>query len=214
MEKLKSGMKDLDNEMEDMHIEIYGFNDGDSDIADLHAPSPPMPPHAFYFDGDENSRSDCDHGKGFSFQFHSRNKDVPDSLNDDNHIVVYGTKGEETPVLEKEITTKDGDKVFIFKRKVPKESSPAATPSMPVTKVKAYPNPGNGKLSISFTAASKGDVQVSITDAKGEEVFTKSLKEFSGEYFDQVDLSAKGKGTYYLKITQGDDSITKKLVIE
>jgi len=140
--------------------------------------------------------------------------EVPDSLNDDQHIILYGAKGEDTPVLEKQITTKDGEKIFIFKRALPKQEAAKASASMPVTKLKVYPNPGDGKISVSFTANGKGDVQVSISDAKGNEVYTKTLKDFSGEYFNQLDISGKGKGTYFLKITQGDDSITKKLVVE
>jgi hypothetical protein len=220
MEKLKEEMKGLGDELKDLHIEMYGFDDNDPENFDLHlnmprvpgAPLPPKGPHAFFFDTD--SAGSCNHGKHFNFQFHSLNDEVPDSLNDEDHIILYGSKGEEAPVLEKEITTKDGDKIFILKRKLPKEESQKVSASMPVNKVKVYPNPGSGKISISFTAASKGDIQISITDAKGNEVFSKTLKDFSGEYFNQVDISGKGKGTYFLKITQGDDSITKKLVVE
>jgi|GEM_PF-1422618 len=222
MEKLKDEMKDLDHEMQDMHIEMYGFNDGDPENFDLHlkmprTPTAPMPPSAngFYFYGDdEDSDSGCAHGKHFNFRFHSLNDEIPDSLSGDDHVILYGDKGEEAPVFEKEIITKDGEKVFIYKRKMPKEEMQKVSAGMPVTKVKAYPNPGNGKLSVSFTAPNKGDILITINDEKGKEVYSKSLKDFSGEYFNQIDISDKGKGTYFLKITQGDDSITKKLVVE
>lgn len=223
MEKLRDEMKDLDKELNGMHIEMFGFDDNDPENFDLHmqfprTPLPPQGPHAFYFhnDGDEDGDDEtgCGKGKHFNFKFHALNDELPDSLNDENHIIMYGSKGEETPVFEKEIVTKDGDKIFVFKRKLPKEEQAKASASMPVTKVKVYPNPGNGKISVSFNAAAKGDVLVSITDAKGNEVYSKSLKDFSGEYFNQIDISDQGKGTYFLKITQGDDSITKKLVVE
>ncbi|MCX6275191.1 MAG: T9SS type A sorting domain-containing protein, partial [Bacteroidetes bacterium] len=227
MKNLKEELNGIGDEMKDMHIEMYGFNDKDPENFDLQLsipgfpapPAPPAPPSPnnsfFYFgDDDEANEADCEKGKSFQFRFHSMNDEVPDSLNDEEHIVVYGAKDEETPVLEKEITTKDGDKIFIYKRKLPKKEEAKATASMPVTKIKVYPNPGNGKLSVSFTAQSKGDIQISISDANGNEVYTRTLKDFSGEYFNQVDISEKGKGTYFLKITQGDDSITKKLVVE
>ena len=221
MEKLREEMKDLDHELKDLHIEMFGFDDGDPENFDLHlkmprtphALIPPGSPRSFYFDDDDSDSSGAS-GKRFNFRFHSLSDEVPDSLNDDQHIILYGAKGEETPVLEKEITTKDGNKIFVFKRKLPKQERPQATASMPVTKVKVYPNPGNGKISVSFTAASQGDVHISINDAKGKEVYSKKLNDFSGEFFSQVDISDKGKGTYFLKITQGEDSITKKLVVE
>ncbi|MEO8087479.1 MAG: hypothetical protein ABI763_11695, partial [Bacteroidota bacterium] len=178
MEKLKSEMKDLDHELKGMHIEMFGFDDNDPENFDLHlkmprVPKAPMPPgssNAFYFYGDDDdSDSECDHGKHFNFNFHSMSDDVPDSLNDEKHIILYGAKGEETPVLEKQITTKDGEKIFIFKRALPKSETAKASASMPVTKVKVYPNPGDGKISLSFTANSKGDVLLIISDAKGNE---------------------------------------------
>ncbi len=219
MKKLKEEMKNLDHEMKDMHIEMYssGDNDFDLNMQMPRTPMPPMPPtsNGFFFDGDDDgNETECKHGKHFNFQFHSMNDDVPDSLNDDQHIILYGAKGEDTPVIEKEITTKDGNKVFVFKRKLPKEENAKTNTSMQITKLKVYPNPGNGKFSLSFASVSEGDVQISITDAKGKEVFTKTLKNFSGEYFNQLDISDKGKGTYFIKISQGDDSITKKLVVE
>ena len=85
---------------------------------------------------------------------------------------------------------------------------------MTITKVKVYPNPGNGKLSVSFNSNTRADVNVSITDAKGAEVFNKTIDGFSGEYAEQIDISGKGKGVYYLKISQGEESITKKILVE
>ena len=74
--------------------------------------------------------------------------------------------------------------------------------------------PSNGKISVSFHARSKNDLTISITDVRGKEVFSDKQNDFSGEYSNQVDLSNKGKGTYFIKITHGDDSITKKIMVE
>jgi len=210
MEGLNKEMEDLSHEMKDLHIELFGLNDMDPENFDLHLEMPPMPPNDFYFDEGDH---DCGSGKNFSYHFRYGNDDVPDSLQDENHIIVRGEKGEEAPVFEKEIITKDGDKVFIYKRKLPKEEAKISA-SMPITRVKVYPNPGNGKLTISFNANAKGDVMISITDSKGSEVYTKKIDGFSGEFSDQVDISGEGKGTYYLKIAQGDESITKKILVE
>jgi len=69
MEKLKSEMKDLGEELKGMHIEMFGLDDNDPENFDLHlkiprVPDPPMPlgsPNAFYFYGDDDdSDSDCE----------------------------------------------------------------------------------------------------------------------------------------------------------
>jgi hypothetical protein len=218
MEKLNIEMQELDHEMEDLHIEMFGFDDGDPENFDFHiqvpgSPNAPIPPRTFYFNGDDDSDSECQPGKKSSYHFRYSDDEVPDSLQGEDHIVLHGRKGEEAPALEKEIITKDGDKIFIYKRKLPKEEAKISA-SMPITRVKVYPNPGDGKLTVSFNSNTKADIQISITDAKGSEVYNKTIDGFSGEYSNQVDISGKGKGTYYLKISQGEDSVTKKILVE
>lgn len=220
MKSLKKELKGLDEKMKDINIELDGLDDLDPENFDLHlkmpgAPCmPPSPNSSFYFYGNEGDEELKEFENKIKFRFHSGHKEVPDSLNNEDHIIVYGSKEEGTPELKQEMTTKDGDKIFIYKRKLPKKEEPKASTSMPVTKVKVYPNPGNGKLSVSFSAPSTGDIEISISNANGKEVYSKKLKDFSGEYFNQVNISENGKGTYFLKITQGGDSITKKLVVE
>ena len=212
MESLNKEMEELGHEMEDLHIEMFGLGDGDPENFDLHLQLPKTPgtPRGFYFDDGDN---DCGSGKNFRYHYKYNNDEIPDSLQDEGHIIVPGEKGEEAPVFEKEIITKDGEKIFIYKRKLPKEEARISS-SMPITKVKVYPNPGDGKLTVSFNSNAKGDIMIAITDAKGTEVYSKTIDDFSGEFSDQVDISGKGKGTYYLKISQGDESITKKILVE
>jgi hypothetical protein len=218
MEKFNKEMQDLDHEIEDLHIEMFGFGDGNPENFDFHiqvpnTPDAPMPPNVFYFDDGDHNDSECQHGKKFSYQYRYSNDEVPDSLQGEDHIILHGKKGEEAPAFEKEIITKDGDKIFVYKRKLPKEEAKISA-SMPITRVKVYPNPGDGKLTVSFSSNTKADVTISITDAKGAEVYNKTIDGFSGEYSNQVDISGKGKGTYYLKISQGEDSVTKKILVE
>jgi hypothetical protein len=172
-----------------------------------------MPPNTYWFDGNDG-KDGHDGKKRFSYRYFF-NDDVPDSLNDDNHFIMRGEKGEDKPELEQEITGKNGEKIFIYKRKLPKEEAAAPVrETMSLNHVKVYPNPADGKISLSFMAKSKGDLTISITDEHGKEVFTDKQKNFSGEYSNQVDLTKKAKGPYFVKITQGDESITKKIIVE
>ncbi len=42
---------------------------------------------------------------------------IPDSLDNEDHVIVFGDKGEKAPELEKVITNENGRQVFIYKRK-------------------------------------------------------------------------------------------------
>jgi hypothetical protein len=130
--------------------------------------------------------------------------------------VVRGSQGEERPEFEKEISGKDGEKIWIYKRKLPAtaEITKRKGEGLGVGRMKVYPNPSDGRFSVSFKAASKGDINISVTDNNGKEVYKQTMKDFEGEYFQQVDISGKGKGSYYIKITSGDDTITKKILVE
>jgi hypothetical protein len=219
MEKFHESMAKMKEEMKDIHIEINGEGLDENFNFNMQVPSPPGAPQVYMYEfKDEDDREDGDKKKSkhraYNYSYFM-NSDVPDSLKDGNHFIIRGKKGEEKPVLEKEITGKNGEKIFVFKRKLPKEETVAsAKSSLGISRVKVYPNPGNGNASVSFTAKSKGDLSISITDIKGKEVYSETKKDFSGEFFNQVDLSAKAKGAYFVKITQGDDSVIKKIIVE
>ncbi len=79
----------------------------------------------------------------------------------------------------------------------------------------AYPNnPEQDQLNIRFTAPTKGDVAIVVTNAKGKEIARKEVKDFTGDYVGQVDLGKKVTGTYFVTVTQNDDGSVKRVVIE
>jgi hypothetical protein len=218
MKKLHQDLGKMKEEMKDIHIEM--FKDGDDDDDEnfnFHMRVPPSSSSArsysYSFNDEDNDEGDHNLLKKHSFFF---DNDIPDSLRDEEHIVVRGREGEEKPEFEKEITGKNGEKIWVYKRKLPAsaEITKRKGEGLGVGRLKVYPNPSDGKISVSFKAASKGDVKISITDSNGKEVYTESLKNFEGEYFQQVDITGKGKGSYYIKITSGDDAITKKILVE
>lgn len=217
MKKMHEDLGKMKDEMKEMHIEMFrDGEDGEDSDFDFHMMIPPsIPGHSYNYsfnnDGDKDAEGNF---KVRSFNFFDN--DIPDSLRDDEHFVLKGKEGEEKPELEKEITGKNGEKIWVFKRKLPAsaELTRRKGEGLLVSRLKVYPNPSDGKISVSFRAASKGDVKINITDSNGKEVYNQSLKDFEGEYFQQVDISGKGKGSYYLKIISGDDTLTKKILVE
>lgn len=75
-------------------------------------------------------------------------------------------------------------------------------------------NPDRNQLNIRFTAPSKGDVNIVVTNAKGKEVARRDLNDFSGEFVGQIDLGKKAQGTYFITVTQNEDGAVKRVLID
>ena len=79
----------------------------------------------------------------------------------------------------------------------------------------AYPNnPDRDQLNVRFTAPSKGDVSIMVTNAKGKEVTRRDLKDFSGEFVGQINLGRKAQGTYFITVTQNEDGAVKRVLVD
>ena len=81
--------------------------------------------------------------------------------------------------------------------------------------LEAFPNnPDRDQLNVRFTAPTKGDVTIMVTNTKGKEVAKREIKDFSGEFVGQIDLGKKAQGTYFITVTQNEDGATKRIVVE
>lgn len=85
---------------------------------------------------------------------------------------------------------------------------------LPVEEMKFYPNPNNGKFTLDFNLADKGNTEVSILNMEGKSIYKEELKDFSGNYKRDMDISSNPKGVYFVKISQGKHSQLKKIVLE
>ena len=75
-----------------------------------------------------------------------------------------------------------------------------------------YPNPSNGNVNI--TLSSKEDVQISLFDIRGRQVYGKLHDNNSVTFNKTVDFSAVAAGVYLLNVESGAKKATKKLVIQ
>ncbi len=78
---------------------------------------------------------------------------------------------------------------------------------------KVYPNPSNGHFTVTFNSLTKDNYTIEVSNALGQVVYTKSLKEHSGEYSAPIDLSAHAKGAYRLTINGSGGTIARKVLI-
>ncbi|UFH55488.1 T9SS type A sorting domain-containing protein [Spirosoma sp. KNUC1025] len=79
----------------------------------------------------------------------------------------------------------------------------------------AYPNnPDRAQLNVRFTAPTKGDVSIIVTNPKGKEVAKREIKDFSGEFVGQIDLGKNPQGAYFITVTQNEDGAVKRILID
>jgi len=78
---------------------------------------------------------------------------------------------------------------------------------------KATPNPTSGLLNLSFKGEAKPTV-VSVYDLQGRELYGLNLKDFSGSFYQQIDLKQAPKGTLVLSIRQGEKVFTEKIILQ
>jgi hypothetical protein len=150
----------------------------------------------------------------FSFNFEMpdiHGDDEIDSLRDKNHVIIVGDENEKAPVLEK-VITKNGKQVFVYKRDRPEPK--ADMNAEWIEDFKVYPNPSSGKFTVKFHVPSKTDLKITVTDNKVKSVYSDSVKSFSGNYSKEINLSDAAKGTYFINISNDDNSFSKKIVIE
>lgn len=75
--------------------------------------------------------------------------------------------------------------------------------------IKISPNPSNGKFIIDTKTIANGEF--TVYDALGKKVFEKTFRQQASN---EIDLTNFGEGIYFLKIKEGDQVYTNKIVVE
>jgi hypothetical protein len=89
------------------------------------------------------------------------------------------------------------------------------TTSVSTSLDQSYPNPFNSVANIKFNVAKSGDVKIVVYDIMGREVQTlvsESLK--PGTYLVSFDGTSLISGVYFYRISAGDYSGTRRLLLE
>ena len=77
-------------------------------------------------------------------------------------------------------------------------------------KVGVYPNPTTGNLTIRFANATQGKTNIKVLSLLGEEVLNENVT--STTELHNIDLSNYQSGTYLVQITNGNSTVTKRIV--
>ena len=87
-----------------------------------------------------------------------------------------------------------------------------ASNSLPLEDLQFSPNPTTGQFKIMFDTENTGDTEIKVFDQNGQMVLNQELKEFSGIYSNQFDISDQPSGVYFISITQNGMGRTARVV--
>ncbi|OFY50728.1 MAG: hypothetical protein A2X22_05920 [Bacteroidetes bacterium GWF2_49_14] len=76
-----------------------------------------------------------------------------------------------------------------------------------------YPNPTNGKFTVSITNPEATDMTIELVNVSGQVVYRNEVKA-AYSYNDEIDASQFAKGVYYLKANNGKDVKIEKVVVQ
>jgi hypothetical protein len=79
--------------------------------------------------------------------------------------------------------------------------------------LRVFPNPNNGNFNVNFTPKSGENVEISLYDVLGRQVYSKEF-EYTGDFANSIDFNNSRTGVYLLKIKDGDRAITRKIIID
>lgn len=76
-----------------------------------------------------------------------------------------------------------------------------------------FPNPNNGTFTVNLNSVSTQDIEMTVFDIRGREVFNNTFDN-TANFSQLVNLRNVQSGIYLLKVSDGNSSITKKIIVE
>jgi subtilisin-like proprotein convertase family protein len=92
-------------------------------------------------------------------------------------------------------------------------SATASVDNFEIGSLAIYPNPANNEINIKISTPSSDAVRVKIFDLQGRLIKENRYDAMARGFSKRVDVSSLSSGIYLMKISQGDKSGTKKLLI-
>lgn len=79
---------------------------------------------------------------------------------------------------------------------------------------KLYPNPADDRLNIYFDQDGSSETRIEIMDLTGKIVYKDVIGQFSGAYYNSIDVSDLPGGLYLVRISTGKETVNKKFIKE
>jgi hypothetical protein len=76
------------------------------------------------------------------------------------------------------------------------------------------PNPGNGVYSLTFRSDKRGTLMIAVSDATGKYVFLKTVRDFSGELKENIDITSNPKGIYIFEVESENSREARRVIYQ
>jgi hypothetical protein len=83
-----------------------------------------------------------------------------------------------------------------------------------VSNMEFYPNPANTDLTVSFTSQINASMNIQLMDQTGRVVMNENINSTSGANTHRLNVATLAAGIYQLQVVRGNQSATRKVVIE
>lgn len=157
----------------------------------------------FYRDGAFQSMERPIKSTAATHNSHSRPdgpKIIPAQAEDENYIAevdIVEIEQEEEVQLEEEVEIE-----------IPEISD------LQIKALNVFPNPTTGIFDIQFTLKGQARTSIYIYNPKGQAVYFNELGDFTGTFSDRIDIANGVRGIYFLQIRQGQETLTRKIVLQ
>jgi hypothetical protein len=108
-------------------------------------------------------------------------------------------------IIKKALVTEPSD----ADKKMLRETTGSLNGKLKSDEIHFYPNPNSGKFNLDFSLAERADTEVKILNADGKIIYAETLKDFTGKYNKEIDISKNPRGIYFVRIAQGDNAQLK-----
>ncbi len=78
--------------------------------------------------------------------------------------------------------------------------------------VKVYPNPTSHQITVQMNAGQNQNLELEMYNMLGQRVYDQSLTDQNGMIYQQIDVSSLSDGIYLLKVNEGNNFYSKKIV--
>jgi len=76
-----------------------------------------------------------------------------------------------------------------------------------------YPNPAQNEFELVFLLTSRQDIEISLKNSLGQEIFNNKIYDFLGQYKKVIDVSYLSKGVYFVQLKTDNEIFNKKIIL-
>ncbi len=79
--------------------------------------------------------------------------------------------------------------------------------------VAVFPNPSFGVVTLSLNLLTQSDINLSVQNVLGKEIYKNNLKQSTGQVSHKINLSNVGSGVYFIHVNVGGEKLIRKVII-